>query len=250
MVTPPSTAVLTLPEVVGSIPSLLSRDYDGVRNGRVRDLPDVRTIRWYQSLGVLDRPTEFRGRAALYGRRHLLQIAVIKKLQASGLSLEEIQGGLPGRTDAELARALGMKLDEVDAVIAARVADRTAAAASGLEAALQPARRDSAFWKTRPAAASASAASVAARATTPTTASLPLQSKAVGGNVVILWNGRPLEASEQAKLAELSAPLVAFLLSTSTSTSTSTPPAERVGSAAGEFQPEVKPARFPKEPHR
>ena len=249
MVTPPSTAVLTLPEVVGSIPSLLSRDYDGVRNGRVRDLPDVRTIRWYQSLGVLDRPTEFRGRAALYGRRHLLQIAVIKKLQASGLSLEEIQGGLPGRTDAELARALGMKLDEVDAVIAARVADRTAAAASGLEAALQPARRDSAFWKTRPAAASAPGAASAAAPVT-TTASLPLQSKAVGGNVVILWNGRPLEASEQAKLAELSAPLVAFLLSTSTSTSTSTPPAERVGSAAGESQPEVKPARFPKEPHR
>ena len=245
MVTPPSTAVLTLPEVVGAIPALLSRDYDGVRNGRVRDLPDVRTIRWYQSLGVLDRPTEFRGRAALYGRRHLLQIAVIKKLQASGLSLEEIQGGLPGRTDAELARALGMKLDEVDAVIAARVAARTTAAASGLEAALQPARRDSAFWKTRPAAASASAASAAAPAT-PTTASLPLQSEAVGGNVVVLWNGRPLEASEQAKLAELSAPLVAFLLSTSTST----PPAERVGSAAGEFQPEVKPARFPKEPHR
>lgn len=244
MATPPSTAVLTLPEVVGSIPALLSRDYDGVRNGRVRDLPDVRTIRWYQSLGVLDRPTEFRGRAALYGRRHLLQIAVIKKLQASGLSLEEIQGGLPGRTDAELARALGMKLDEVDAVIAARVADRTAAAASGLEAALQPSRRDSAFWKTRPAAASAPAASAAAPATT-TEASLPLQSKAVGGNVVVLWNGRPLEASEQAKLAELSAPLVAFLLSTSTA------PAKRVRSAAaGESQPEVKPTRSPKEPRR
>ena len=244
MATPPSTAVLTLPEVVGSIPALLSRDYDGVRNGRVRDLPDVRTIRWYQSLGVLDRPTEFRGRAALYGRRHLLQIAVIKKLQASGLSLEEIQGGLPGRTDAELARALGMKLDEVDAVIEARVADRTAAAASGLEAALQPSRRDSAFWKTRPAAASAPAASAAAPATT-TEASLPLQSKAVGGNVVVLWNGRPLDASEQAKLAELSAPLVAFLLSTST------PPAKRVRSAAaGESQPEVKPTRSPKEPRR
>ena len=244
MATPPSTAVLTLPEVVGSIPALLSRDYDGVRNGRVRDLPDVRTIRWYQSLGVLDRPTEFRGRAALYGRRHLLQIAVIKKLQASGLSLEEIQGGLPGRTDAELARALGMKLDEVDAVIAARVAARTAAAASGLEAALQPARRGSAFWKTRPTAASAPAAASAAAPAT-TTASLPLQSKAVGGNVVVLWNGRPLDASEQAKLAELSAPLVAFLLSTST------PAAERVRSAAaGESQPEVKPTRSPKEPRR
>jgi hypothetical protein len=36
----------------------------------------------------------------------------------------------------------------------------------------------------------------------------------------------------------------------STSTSTSTPPAERVGSAAGESRPRVKPPRFPKEPHR
>jgi len=249
MATPPSTAVLTLPEVVGSIPALLARDYDGVRNGRVRDLPDVRTIRWYQSLGVLDRPTEFRGRAALYGRRHLLQIAVIKKLQASGLSLEEIQGGLPGRTDAELARALGMKLDEVDAVIAARVAARAATVASGLEAALQPSRRGSAFWKTRPATATATASAAASPAVPATTidASLPLQSKAIGGNVVVLWNGRPLDAFEQAKLAELSAPLVAFLLSTFTST----PPAERVGSAAaGESQPEVKPTRSPKEPRR
>ena len=245
MATPPSAAVLTLPEVVGAIPSLLARDYEGVRNGRVRDLPDVRTIRWYQSLGVLDRPTEFRGRAALYGRRHLLQIAVIKKLQASGLSLEEIQGGLPGRTDAELARALGMKLAEVDAVIAASVAARTAAAASGLEAALHPVRRGLAFWKNRPAAASAPAAASPGAPATTTEASLPLQSKAVGGNVVVLWNGRPLDASEQAKLAELSAPLVAFLLSTST------PPAERVGSAAsGESQPEVKPSRSHKEPRR
>lgn len=239
MVTPLLATVLTLPEVVGAIPSLLARDYDGVRNGRVRDLPDIRTIRWYQSLGVLDRPTEFRGRAALYGRRHLLQIAVIKKLQASGLSLEQIQGGLPGRTDAELARALGMKLDEVDAVIAASVAARAAVAASGLEAALQPSRRGSAFWKTRPAAASAPVgASIAT-----TEASLPLQSKTVGGNVVILWNGRPLDVSEQAKLAELSAPLVAFLVSTST------PPAERVESAAsGVSKPEVKPSRPHKEP--
>ena len=245
MATPLPAAVLTLPEVVGSIPALLARDYDGVRNGRVRDLPDVRTIRWYQSLGVLDRPTEFRGRAALYGRRHLLQIAVIKKLQASGLSLEEIQGGLPGRTDAELARALGMKLDEVDAVIAARVAARAASAASGLEAALQPTRRRSAFWKTRPAEASAPAAASIAAPVTATEASLPLQSKTVGGSVVVLWNGRPLNASEQAKLAELSAPLVAFLLSTST------PPAGRVGSAAsGESQPEVKPSRSHKEPRR
>ena len=241
MAQPPSTAVLTLPEVVAAIPSLLARDYEGVRNGRVRDLPDVRTIRWYQSLGVLDRPTEFRGRAALYGRRHLLQIAVIKKLQASGLSLEEIQAGLPGRTDAELARALGMKLDEVDAVIAARVAARTATAASGLEAALQPARRSLAFWKMQPGSAPA-AASPAVPKTTPEP-SLPLQTKAVGGNVVVLWNGRPLTPSEQATLAELSAPLVAFL------SAAATPPAELGGaSAVRQPSPVTKSPRSPKEP--
>lgn len=243
MATPPSPAVLTLPEVVAAIPALLSRDYDGVRSGRVRDLPDVRTIRFYQSLGILDRPGEFRGRAALYRRRHLLQIAVIKKLQASGLSLEEIQGGLPGRTDAELARVLGMKLDEVDGVIAARIAARDAAAAAGLETAMQPPRRGTAFWKTRAPDVSPSAPIPAAAPVPPAESTPSLQSKNVGASVVVLWNGRPLTPSEQATLAELSAPLVAFL------SSTAPPPAKGGGSSTvGRPKPETKSPRSPKEP--
>lgn len=238
MATPPSPAVLTLPEVVAAIPELLRRDYDGVRSARVRDLPDIRTIRWYQSLGILDRPTEFRGRAALYRRRHLLQIAAIKKLQASGLSLEAIQGGLPGKTDAELARVSGLELHEVDGVIAARVASRLEAASTKLDAAMQPARRTTPFWKKRPTEHPTPTAPVLPAAT-PAKPAPPLQSKNVGGSVVVLWNGRPLTPSEQATLAELSAPLVAFLSSTSTPTAKPRPNPSA-----------TKTPRSPKEPRR
>ena len=60
--------------------------YDGVPSGRVRDVPDLRTIRYYTTLGLLDRPAAMRGRTALYGPRHLLQLVAIKRLQARGLS--------------------------------------------------------------------------------------------------------------------------------------------------------------------
>ena len=78
--------------------------YDGVSSGRVRDVPDLRTIRYYTTLGLLDRPAEMRGRTALYGRRHLLQLVAIKRLQARGLSLAEVQERVVGLSDAALRR--------------------------------------------------------------------------------------------------------------------------------------------------
>jgi|GEM_PF-773094 len=224
MTTPAGQPALTLPEIVAAVPALLARGYEGVRNGRVRDLPDIRTIRWYQSLGILDRPTEFRGRAALYRRRHILQIATIKKLQASGLSLDKIQGSLAGRTDAEFARALGMRLDEVDGVIAAAIAARDAAGTADIAAAMKPSRRSTPFWKSRPVDVSSLVAESVPLATT--VPSPVIQSKNIGGGVVVLWNGRPLTPSEQVTLKDLSSPLVAFL------SSVSTPPAERGESSA------------------
>src|SRR5271155_3748782 len=83
--------------------SLQGPGYDGVSSGRVRDVPDLRTIRYYTTLGLLDRPAAMRGRTALYGRRHLLQLVAIKRLQAKGHTLAELQGQLLGKTDAELA---------------------------------------------------------------------------------------------------------------------------------------------------
>lgn len=76
----------------------------GQSSGRVRVVPDIRTIRWYTSIGLLDRPAAMRGRTALYGRRHLAQIVAVKRLQAAGLSLAEVQHRLIGADDATLER--------------------------------------------------------------------------------------------------------------------------------------------------
>jgi DNA-binding transcriptional MerR regulator len=73
-------------------------------NRRVTDLPDERTIRWYSTIGLLDRPTGNRGRTALYGERHILQLVAIKRRQAEGRTLAEIQAELVGATDRTLRR--------------------------------------------------------------------------------------------------------------------------------------------------
>src|SRR5262245_39472227 len=81
----------TIQELGAQVALALSVDYPGPPNSRVRELPDQRTIRYYTTQGLLDRPAEMRGRTALYGRRHLLQLVAIKRLQARGLSLSAIQ---------------------------------------------------------------------------------------------------------------------------------------------------------------
>jgi DNA-binding transcriptional MerR regulator len=78
--------------------------YEGVRSGRVRDVPDLRTIRYYTTLGLLDRPAAMRGRTALYGARHLIQLVAIKRLQARGLSLAAVQERVVGLSDSALRR--------------------------------------------------------------------------------------------------------------------------------------------------
>ncbi|GII83690.1 hypothetical protein Ssi03_16800 [Sphaerisporangium siamense] len=71
-------------------------------NGRVRDVPNERLIRWYTTIGLLDPPLTRRGRVALYGRRHLLQLLAVKRRQAEGRSIAEIQAELAGATDGTL----------------------------------------------------------------------------------------------------------------------------------------------------
>lgn len=97
-----SDELYTLEQLSERVADLLAEDYDGQRNGRVRELPNGRTIRWYTTIGLVDRPLATRGRVALYGKRHVLQLAAIKKLQARGLALAEVQEKLLGATDAEL----------------------------------------------------------------------------------------------------------------------------------------------------
>jgi len=72
-------------------------------NGRVRDVPNERLVRWYVTVGLVDPPLSRRGRIAQYGRRHLLQLVAVKRRQAEGRSLAEIQAELAGATDEALA---------------------------------------------------------------------------------------------------------------------------------------------------
>ncbi|GAA0972246.1 hypothetical protein GCM10009555_025050 [Acrocarpospora macrocephala] len=71
-------------------------------NGRVRDIPNERLIRWYATIGLLDPPLARRGRVALYGPRHLLQLVAIKRRQAAGRSIADIQIELAGAPDSAL----------------------------------------------------------------------------------------------------------------------------------------------------
>jgi MerR HTH family regulatory protein len=93
----------TLDELSERVDAALSVDYDGQPSGRVRLVPDRRSIRWYTTIGLVDRPAAHRGRTAMYGHRHLLQLVAIKRLQARGLPLVAIQAELAGATDAQLA---------------------------------------------------------------------------------------------------------------------------------------------------
>ena len=77
-------------------------------NGRVRDVPNERLVRWYVTVGLVDPPLSRRGRVAQYGRRHLLQLVAVKRRQAEGRSLAEIQAELAGATDDALAAVAGI----------------------------------------------------------------------------------------------------------------------------------------------
>src|SRR4051812_8393967 len=128
----------TIDELGAQVALALSVDYDGPPNGRVRDVPDRRTIRYYTTLGLLDRPAQMRGRTALYGRRHLLQLVAIKHLQSRGLTLRQTQEKLLGLTDTDLRQLAQLP----DAAPAAGAAPQPAEA--------EPRRAE--FWR-QPAAA-------------------------------------------------------------------------------------------------
>ncbi|MBA3462564.1 MAG: MerR family transcriptional regulator [Deltaproteobacteria bacterium] len=80
------------------------------KNGQVRAVPDERTVRYYGTIGLLDRPLAMRGRTALYGPRHLAQVVAIKRLQSAGKSLAEIQELWPTLDDATLSRMSGVSV--------------------------------------------------------------------------------------------------------------------------------------------
>ncbi|GBC92372.1 hypothetical protein HRbin15_00840 [bacterium HR15] len=94
-------AMWTIEELAQLAQEALRVDYWGQPSRQARDLPSPRAIRYYTMLGLLDRPI-MRGRVAYYTQRHLAQLVAIKRLQAEGLPLVEIQQRLYGLTDDAL----------------------------------------------------------------------------------------------------------------------------------------------------
>jgi DNA-binding transcriptional MerR regulator len=99
----------TLPELVDECATKI-RALPAPTNGQVRAVPDERTIRYYATLGLLDRPAAMRGRTALYNARHLAQIVAIKRLQLMGRTLSEIQALWPTLDDQTLTRMSGVNV--------------------------------------------------------------------------------------------------------------------------------------------
>jgi DNA-binding transcriptional MerR regulator len=147
----------TLDELAERVDAALAVDYTGQPSGRVRDVPDRRAIRWYTTIGLIDRPVAHRGRTALYGPRHLLQLVAVKRLQARGLPLVAIQQELAGATDAQLARVARLPAATTPEPhpgplpVAPRPAAVAARAAVGM-------KRRTGFWREQPAAFAAAAA--------------------------------------------------------------------------------------------
>jgi DNA-binding transcriptional MerR regulator len=107
----------TLAELVSEVAARIAA-LPPPKNGQVRAVPDDRTIRYYVTLGLLDRPSAMRGRTALYGPRHVAQVIAIKRLQTMGRSLAEIQALWPTLDDPTLARMSGVALAGVRTPVA------------------------------------------------------------------------------------------------------------------------------------
>ena len=106
---PSSATFWTIHELTAQIERELAVDYEGAISGRVRDIPDTRTIRYYTTLGLLDRPAEMRGRTALYAGGICSSSWPSRSLQAEGLSLTQVQERMAGATDRLLESLAGLR---------------------------------------------------------------------------------------------------------------------------------------------
>jgi DNA-binding transcriptional MerR regulator len=179
--------------------SIEAGTYPGASNGRVRELPDQRAIRWYTGTGLVDRPFGGRGRGARYGVRHLRQLVAVKLLQARGLTLAEIQGRLAGVADGDLA-----VLAPLPPAALAPLASAVPAAAPRVDVAHSSDRR---FW-----AVTSPAVHVPTAGPTPPVAPVvePLTGVRLAPGVLLVLPREP-SAGDLAALSDAARPLLAVL---------------------------------------
>jgi DNA-binding transcriptional MerR regulator len=79
--------------------------------GTVTVVPDERTIRYYLSEGLVQAPEEKQGTASVFSYQNLLQLVVVKKLQAEHLPIRKIRDLVSGKSEQELETLLGIGED-------------------------------------------------------------------------------------------------------------------------------------------
>jgi len=95
--------LLSLDQLTQEVTRLLQEyGLDVQHDHRVSPVPDLRTIRYYTSLGLVDRPVADPPRQAKYKMRHVWQLLAIKALQGAQLSLSDVQSKLYGLSESEL----------------------------------------------------------------------------------------------------------------------------------------------------
>ena len=92
--------------LISSLGEILPRIAGTQERHKVTDVPTLRTLRFYVAQGLMDKPLAYEGRTAQYGYRHLLQVVVIKCLQANHIPLRKIREVLQGRSNEELEQLL------------------------------------------------------------------------------------------------------------------------------------------------
>jgi DNA-binding transcriptional MerR regulator len=192
----------TLAELVQRVAQALAAADVRAPNGRVTEVPDARMIRWYATIGLVDRPHSFRGRTALYGPRHLWQLVAVKRRQAQGHPLAQIQAELAGATDQALRQValleplepLSDPVPEADAVPVQRPQGRAAER----------------FWSRPPAPAPAPVTLAPLLRAPPDWAEKTVHGVSLGGGATLLV-GSPAVADHVAAIRAAAQPLLAVL---------------------------------------
>jgi DNA-binding transcriptional MerR regulator len=195
----------TMDDLVDRVRQALAAEYSGAPNGRVRDLPDPRAIRWYTTTGLVDRPLGMRGRTALYGPRHLLQLVALKRRQAQGRTLAEIQAELAGAADEALTAVA--RVPERLLATDGPAPDPRAGAATDPVRDRFWAERPTTDFRTAPPATNRKHPPGATRLDPPAT---PMGGVALAGGAILVLPGTPT-AADRAAIAAAAAPLLSLL---------------------------------------
>jgi len=97
-----------LPELARVSEQVLSELGIEQKRGTVSLVPDERTIRYYLAEGLIQPADEKQGTASVFIYKHLLQLVVVKKLQAEHLPIRKIRELVTDKDEQQLESLLGV----------------------------------------------------------------------------------------------------------------------------------------------